>query len=153
MIRRAELSDAAAIAAIWNPIIRDTTITFTTVEKTVPDLETLIETHPVWLTQDQTGFALHAPFRGGPGYVHTREHTIHLAPAARGQGLGRALLDALQTHARDHGHHSLIAGISGGNIGALAFHSALGFTQCGHIPQAGWKCDTWHDLVLLQKFL
>lgn len=153
MIRRATPADAPAIMAIWNPIIRDSTITFTTVEKTSADIETLLQNTPVWITEDQTGFALHAPFRAGPGYVRTREHTIHLGPQARGKGLGRVLMHHLQTDAKAAGHHSLIAGISGENTPAIGFHKALGFTQCGHIAQAGWKFDRWHDLVLMQKFL
>jgi L-amino acid N-acyltransferase len=34
MIRPARPEDATAIAAIWNAVIRDTTATFTTAEKT-----------------------------------------------------------------------------------------------------------------------
>ncbi len=58
MIRRASAADAPAIAAIWNPIIRDTTITFTTVEQTPAGIADLIRAHPVWVSEDGTGFAL-----------------------------------------------------------------------------------------------
>ncbi len=34
MIRPARPGDCAAIAAIWNPIIRDSLVTFTSIEKT-----------------------------------------------------------------------------------------------------------------------
>ena len=34
MIRAATAADCAAIADIWNPVIRDTLVTFTTAEKT-----------------------------------------------------------------------------------------------------------------------
>lgn len=153
MIRPAKPKDASAIAAIWNPIIRDSTITFTTEEKSPQDITRLIETAPVWVTDDRTGFALYTPFRAGPGYAHTQEHSIHLAPGARGQGLGRQLMDTVITHARAAGHHSLIAGISGENTGAIAFHAKLGFANVGKIAQAGWKFDRWHDLHMMQKFL
>jgi L-amino acid N-acyltransferase YncA len=42
MIRDARPTDAAAIAAIWNPIIRDTDITFNPVEKTEAEIAALI---------------------------------------------------------------------------------------------------------------
>jgi phosphinothricin acetyltransferase len=42
MIRDATPSDAPAIAAIWNPVIRDTAVTFNTAEKSLSDLATMI---------------------------------------------------------------------------------------------------------------
>ena len=151
MIRRARAGDAATISAIWNPIIRDSSITFTTAEKTEAEIEALIASHPVWIADG--GFATYAPFRSGPGYARTQEHSIHLSPAARGSGLGRALMQALCEHAAGAGHKSLIAGIGGENTQAIGFHTHLGFTEVGRIPKAGWKFDRWHDLVLMQRFL
>lgn len=156
MIRAAHPRDAEPIAAIWNTIIRDTTVTFTTVEKTRRTVEALIAAQPVWVAEAAggvAGFALYAPFRAGPGYAQTLEHSIHLAPDARGQGIGRTLMTTLEAHAKAAGHRSLIAGIGGENTNAIAFHEALGFARVGHIPDAGWKFDRWHDLVLMQKFL
>lgn len=153
MIRRAEPQDAAAIAAIWNQIIRDTSITFTTQEKSHADIVALLETRPVWVTEDCAGFALYGPFRSGPGYAHTVEHSIHLAPEARGSGAASALMDAVTDHATRAGHHSLIAGLAGDNARARRFHEKHGFTQVALIPEAGWKFGKWHDLLLMQKFL
>ena len=38
MIRQAQAADTPAIAALWNPVIRDTTITFTSAVKTADGL-------------------------------------------------------------------------------------------------------------------
>jgi len=153
LIRRARYSDAASIAAIWNPIIRETTITFTSAEKTTADIEALIKTQPVWVLEDGHGFATLGLFRAGPGYRFTQEHSVHLTPSARGQGMGRALMAVVEAHARDAGHHSVMAGISGENTGAVAFHRKLGFSKVAHLPKVGWKFERWHDLILMQKFL
>ncbi|MEM0947386.1 MAG: N-acetyltransferase family protein [Pseudomonadota bacterium] len=159
IMRAAEPSDAAAIAAIWNPYIRDTAITFTTEEKSTTGLADLIrdrtnDGYP-FLAADEggalSGFASFAPFRSGPGYRRTMEHTVMLAPAACGRGVGRALMAALEECARASGHRSLIGALSSANSGAIAFHAALGFAQVGSIPQAGWKFDRWWDLILMQK--
>ena len=159
-IRSATPADIAEICAIWNPIIRDTLITFTTVEQNPATIAKLLEAkaeHDLpFLVADAgkiAGFATYGPFRSGPGYAHTAEHTIILAPWARGQGTGRDLLQAIEDHARAHGIHALIGGVSGANPGGVAFHAACGFRQIATLPQVGRKAEQWLDLVLMQKLL
>ncbi len=160
MLRDADPGDAAAIAAIWNPVIRDTLATFNAVEKTPKELGALIEARqsqglPFLVAEEGAvlGFASYAQFRGGVGYAHSMEHTVMLAPAAQGRGLGRVLMQALEQHARAAGVHSLIAGISGANPQAIAFHAALGFAPVAVLPQVGRKSGQWLDLHLMQKFM
>ncbi len=158
MIRPAEPGDAASIAAIWNHIIRDTTVTFTTEEKTREGLCAMMADRAPGVVVAQeggviTGFATYGPFRNGPGYAHTLELTIQLVPEGRGRGLGRALMSALEEVARGDGVHVLMAGISGANPGSVAFHARLGFQTCGTLREVGRKWGEWLDLVLMQKIL
>ena len=159
MIRPAHPSDAAQICAIWNPEIRDTLVTFNSVERTPDDITSMIadkgDGFVVFEGNDENvlGFAFYGQFRGGVGYRHTGEHTIVLAPAARGQGAGRALMDAICDHARNAGFHSLFAGVSAGNPDGVAFHARLGFDTVARLPQVGRKFDRWIDLILMQKML
>ncbi|MDA7425894.1 GNAT family N-acetyltransferase [Thalassococcus lentus] len=158
IIRPAIPSDAPGIAAIWNDVILNTSVTFTTETKTTEGLIEDIESrgHGFQVAEDQgqlIGFATYSAFRGGPGYAHTKEHSIQLAPEARGQGAGRALMSALEHAARQEGVHSLWAGVSGENPDGVAFHSAIGFEQVARLPQVGFKFGRWMDLVLMQKFL
>ena len=153
MIRPAQARDAGWIADIWNDIIADTLVTFTTTPKTPPEIAALIDTRPVLVLPDRGGFATYGPFRSGPGYVRTVEHTIHLAPQVRGAGQGGPLLMALMDHAQTAGHHVMVAGISGANPGAVRFHARHGFAQAGHLPQVGRKAGQWLDLILMQKQL
>ena len=157
MIRPATPDDAAAIAEIWNQIIRDTAATFTTAEKAVTDLVQAMQTgQPFFVAEaDQQiiGFATYFAFRGGPGYAHTKEHTIQLAPQARGKGVGRGLMDAVETHARDAGVHTIWAGVSGENPDGRAFHAALGYEEIATLPEVGRKFNRWMDLILMRKLL
>ena len=160
-IRPAGLEDIQAILDIWNPVLRDDLATFNPVEKTPEDIADMIAQksqagHPllVGLVAGQVaGFATYGAFRNGMGYAHTMEHTIYLAPSAQGRGLGRALMQALETMARGAGVHSLFAGISAANSEGQAFHTAMGYTQVATLKEVGRKKGVWLDLVLMQKFL
>lgn len=155
MIRPARPDDAAAIAAIWNKAIRETTITFNPDEKTTEEVAVL--TANGCLVWDEggvpAGFARYFQFRGGAGYRFTAEHTIMLDEGAQGRGIGRTLMSALCAHARDAGMHSMFAGCSAENPAAVQFHAALGFDTVATLPQVGFKFGRWIDLVLMQKRL
>lgn len=161
MIRAATGADIPAILDIWNPVIRDSTITFSPVERTPGDLAAMLADKaaggfPFLVDADAggvTGFATCGAFRAGPGYAHTREHTVLLAPRARGRGIGRALVAAVCDDARRRGIHSMIGGISAENAAGIAFHAAIGFAETARLPAVGQKFGRWLDLVLMQKFL
>ncbi|MEM8978548.1 MAG: N-acetyltransferase family protein [Pseudomonadota bacterium] len=163
-IRPALKSDAAQIQTLWNQVISETTHTFTTQAKSVGAIETLIETmvpgrrvvcalQGAIETRVLLGFALSGEFRGGPGYSATVEHSIYLDPKAQGQGLGRRLLDVLFAKLAEDGITASIAGISGENHGAIAFHERMGLAHVGRLPQVGQKWGRKIDLVLMQKTL
>lgn len=160
-IRDAATADAAAIAAIWNPVIRDSFITFNAAEKTEDDVTALIgETqgagHAFLVAEaaDRTlGFGLYTQFRKGVGYARTVEHTIILAPEAQGRGVGRALLAALEDHARTGGAHTIFAGVSAANPEGRAFHVACGYEEVATLRDVGFKKGRWLDLHLMQKRL
>lgn len=160
-IRPATASDADDILAIWNPLIRDTLVTFNAAEKSGPELRAMIAErtaagHCFLVAEDGgflLGFATYAQFRGGVGYRRTMEHTIILGPTSRGRGVGRALMTAIEDHARAADVHSMIAGVSGGNPEGRAFHAAVGYVEIAVLPQVGTKFGQLLDLVLMQKIL
>ena len=81
------------------------------------------------------------------------EHTVILSARAQGRGVGRALMSAIEDHARASGVHVMMAGVSAENPDGVAFHKAVGYAQVARIPQVGRKFGRWMDLVLLQKLL
>ena len=161
MIRAARPGDAGAIAAVWNPIIRDTAITFRPDPWSEPDLRGWIAAkadagHGVLVAEDGgavLGFAAYGQLRAGAGYRRTVEHTLMLAPEARGRGVGRALLSAVEAHARAGGAHTIWAGISAENPEARAFHAACGYAEVARLPEVGHKFGRWIDLILMSKRL
>lgn len=160
-IRPAAAADAEAICAIWNPVIRDSEITFNAQEKTSGDIAAMISEkaragHAFLVAEEAgaiVGFATYGQFLAGIGYARTLEHTLILPPEARGRGHGRALLAAIEEHARAGGAHSIFAGVSSANPQGVVFHERLGYAHAGTLRQVGWKFGQWYDLYLLQKFL
>jgi phosphinothricin acetyltransferase len=161
MIRPATEADIWGILEIWNPVIRDTLVTFTDLEKSPEAVAALLAerraTGHAFLVAEEggevMGFATFGQFRGGRGYRHSFEHTILLAPTARGRGLGRALMAALEEAARAAGGHVLFAGVSAANREGIAFHSALGYREAARLNEVGRKFGRWLDLVLMEKRL
>lgn len=155
MIRAATPTDIAAIADLWNRMIRDTTATFTTEEKSSAALATMLQDRPdaVWIADHGgvAGFITWGPFRTGPGYARTIEHTI--ISGKEGQGTGTALIQHARLTAAAQGYHAMIAAISGENQAAQRFHARHGFEKVGHLPQVGHKAGRWLDLILMQKTL
>jgi phosphinothricin acetyltransferase len=160
-VRHATQDDYPAILELWNIAINDTLITFNVTPKTLPELTDMLDTRhaagrATFVAEKDgrvVGFASYDQFRPGSGYAPTVEHSIMLAEGARGHGLGRALMNVLEDHARNAGHHSIIAGVSGANPDGIAFHAALGYARTAMLSQVGFKWDQWLDLHLMQKFL
>jgi phosphinothricin acetyltransferase len=160
MIRDATAADIPAIGTIWNLAVRETIATFSSEEKTPEGLAALLAERQARyafvvaeVEGSVAGFATYGQFRAGNGYRFTFEHTIYLGPETRGRGVGRVLMGAIETHARGVGGHSMIGGVSAANAPSVAFHLALGYTTTALLPQAGYKFDRWHDLLLMQKLL
>ena len=161
MIRPALPGDAPAITALLNHWIAHSAITFTPTPKTAAEVADSIAAkaaagHGFFVATEGgalLGQASYGQFRAGQGYATCMEHSISLAPEARGHGLGRALMVAVEDHARAAGAHRMIAGVSGENPEGRAFHERLGYRLAAVVPQAGFKFGRFIDLVLMQKFL
>lgn len=99
------------------------------------------------------GFATYGAFRPHPAYKYTAEHSVYVCEHARGQGIGKMLLQDIIECAIARDIHLLIAAIDAGNEPSIALHQKLGFERAGIISQAGFKFGRWLDLALLQRRL
>lgn len=158
ILRQARPDDARAICDIWNAVIRDTLFTFTSAEKTPTAIAADVDARGSGFQVAEQdghviGFATYFPFRSGPGYTHTKEHSIQLSPKARGLGLGRTLMQRLEQAAIEDQVHSLWAGVSSANPAGVSFHRRIGFTEIARLPEVGRKNGQWLDLILMQKIL
>jgi L-amino acid N-acyltransferase YncA len=139
-----------AIAEIWNRIIRETIITFTTAEKDADTLAASIaDGMPYHVAVDDgphpgLRHRLPVPRRAG---LRPYVRAFHPPPPeAQGRGLGRALMAAIEEDLKARGAHSLFAGVSGENEAGVTFHAALGYAHVARLPEVGRKFGRWHDL-------
>ncbi|CAB4728777.1 MAG: GNAT family N-acetyltransferase [Actinobacteria bacterium] len=89
-------------------------------------------------------------------YAGVVEHSVYVAPAAQGRGIGRLLLDALVTSTEAAGIWTIQSGIFPENSASLVLHEQAGFRVVGtrqrvarmeHGPLAG----CWRDVLLLER--
>lgn len=96
------------------------------------------------------GYAYASAFRTRPAYRFLVEDSIYLAPEARGQGVGRALLKDIIARCTALGFRQMVAVIGGAHPASVALHRALGFAESGILKGAGYKHGRWLDTALMQ---
>ncbi|MFN4114410.1 MAG: GNAT family N-acetyltransferase [Sphingomonadaceae bacterium] len=96
------------------------------------------------------GYAYATQFRPRAAYARTCENSIYIADAARGQGVGTALLGNLIEGARECGFEQMIAVIGGGEPTSVALHGKLGFVHAGRMRDVGFKFGRKLDTVYMQ---
>jgi len=160
-VRLVERRDEPATRAIYNREIRESTVTFDMVDRTVEDQLAWIDAHQgahaaIVLVDDEdavVGFASLSPYRSRPAYATTVEDSVYVHRDHRGRGYGQRLLEDLVGRARQHGFHSIIARIVGGHAASIALHDRCGFEYAGTEREVGRKLNRWLDVVLMQRML
>jgi phosphinothricin acetyltransferase len=85
-------------------------------------------------------------------YAGVAWESVYVAAAARGQGVGRALLEALLPASEAVGLWTLLAGVLADNKPSLALHEAVGFRRVGVQRRLGRDATgRWRDVVLLER--
>lgn len=160
MIRKVSLSDAAAIAAIYNEYVRHTTISFETDALSEADMRSRIahvsSSFPYLVNEEEgriTGYCYAHPWKDRAAYAATWETTVYLHPLSKGRGIGTRLMQELIRQCREAGCHSLIACITADNAASCLFHERLGFSRVSHFPEVGRKFGQLLDVVDYQLLL
>ena len=161
-IRPSLPADLPAITAIYADAVLHGTGTF---ELDAPDeaemgrrRDDVLAKGLPWLVAERDGvvlgYAYANHFRPRRAYRFCLEDSIYLASSARGQGVGRALLDALIARCEAAGARQLLGVIGdSANAASIALHRACGFADSGVFKAAGWKHGRWLDVVLMQRAL
>ncbi len=85
-------------------------------------------------------------------YAGVAWESVYVAADARGQGVGRALLEALIPASEAVGLWTLLAGVLADNGASLALHESVGFRRVGVHQRVGRDAaGRWRDVVLLER--
>lgn len=159
-IRSAQIEDAADLVAIYAPYVETTAITFETEVPTVADfanrIKKTLEKFPYLVAEEEgriVGYAYASTYYARAAYDWTVELSVYVSSEARGKGIGSLLYDALEEELTARGFKNFLACIALPNPASLALHKKRGYEQVAHFKNVGYKFDTWHDIVWLQKSL
>jgi L-amino acid N-acyltransferase YncA len=158
LLRTATTADLRAMTAVYNEAVAHTLATFDTEPRGEDHYAAAVtSTRPgdhvvVAEVADQVvGMAYSGTYRPRRAYDGTREVSVYLDPAARGNGLGRLLYDELLARVDADGIHTCLAVIALPNPASEALHRAVGFESAGVLREVGHKFGGWVDTALWQR--
>jgi phosphinothricin acetyltransferase len=127
-----------------------------TFEVDVPSWERWAAAHPALrivaeIGGEVVGWAALSPYSDRSCYRGVAEESVYVSAAARGQGIGRALLAELIEQAEASGYWTLLAGVFPENEASLALHESVGFRVLGVHEGLGERDGVWRDVVLLER--
>ncbi len=157
MIRSATPEDAAAVLAIYEPIVRDTAISFETEPPSEDEIvERIVQSHE-WLVFQTSGrivgYAYAVPFHRRAAYRWSVELSIYVAEDARRSGLGREILTEMLDRLLRRGFVNAFAGIALPNEVSVRLFESCGFKKIAHQEHVGFKLGAWHDVGWWQRDL
>jgi L-amino acid N-acyltransferase YncA len=156
-IRPATVDDAEAIAAIYNEGIRGRGATFETRERTAAEVLAWFDgRHPLLVAEDGgavVGWVAASGYRARDCYAGIAEFSVYVAGAARGRGVGDALMAAFLPACEAAGFWKVLSRIFAENTGSLRLCARHGFRQVGVYRRHGRLEGAWKDVVIVERLL
>jgi phosphinothricin acetyltransferase len=161
IIRSAVFSDLDTILEITNHQILNSTSIY---DYEPRDFETekawfdkkSVDNFPVIVAEFENGiigYATFDTFRQKEAFKYTVEHSLYVAEAFIGKGVGKLLLAELIKLAQKQKFHTMIGVIDSENLNSITFHEKFGFKKVGIIKESAYKFDRWLDSALFQLML
>ena len=97
------------------------------------------------------GWAALSPVSQRHVYRGVAEVTVYVSETARGQGVGRALLEALIQQSEQNGIWTLQASIFPENIASVQLHLRCGFREVGRRERIATLNGVWRDTLLFER--
>lgn len=167
IIRKAEITDAEQLLAIYSYYVENTAITF---EYDVPGsevfqgrIEHTLEKYPYIVAEKQgrvVGYAYAGAFKGRAAYDWSAEVSVYVDKDLHRCGIGKRLYSRLEEILKKMGVTNLYACISVPasedeflTRNSIDFHKHLGFTPVGEFHKCGYKFGHWYNMVWAEKMI
>lgn len=97
------------------------------------------------------GWAALSPVSPRAAYAGVAEVSVYVGRQHRGEGVGRALLEALISASEMNGIWTLQAGIFALNEASVALHERCGFRTVGKRERIARLQGRWRDTILMER--
>ena len=97
------------------------------------------------------GWAALSPVSGRCVYAGVAEVSVYVSETARGQGIGKLLLEALIAESEKNNYWTLQAGIFPENTASIKLHQQAGFRIVGTRERVGKMNGVWRDSLILER--
>ncbi len=159
MIRTARPDDAAAVHAIYAPIVAHSAISFELVAPSVDALRgrivSTLERLPWLVSEDDDarvdGYVCASRHRERAAYRWSVDVTAYVREDARGRRVATRLYSRLFDELAALGYFQAFAGIALPNAASVALHESVGFVHVGTYRDAGFRLGRWHDVGWWQR--
>lgn len=158
VVRPAAPQDAARIAEIYNQGIRDRIATFETDERTPDDVLAWLEDprFPVLVAEgagEVLGWVSATSYRARECYAGVAEFSVYVAGAARGRGIGDALMRRFLPALEAAGFWKVLSRIFPENGASRALCARHGFREVGAYQRHARLDGIWRDVVIVERLL
>jgi L-amino acid N-acyltransferase YncA len=161
IIRAATVADAAPVAGVYNPYVRETAITFEEEEVSVSELARRIgEVESLslpWLIAERdakvVGYAYATKWHSRSAYRFSVEIAVYVDANHQRTGVASRLYEQLFPILQARGIRAVMAGISLPNESSVALHEKFGLLKVAHFKEVGFKFDRWIDVGYWQRTL
>ena len=158
-IRPAVAADAEEVAAIYNEGIEERVATFETELRTATDIGAWLtagERLPLLVAEDHgavVGWARILAYSDRAVYAGVGEVSVYVTKTARGRGIGRRLLEALEGSARALGDWKLTAMLFTENAASAAMVRSCGWRDVGLHLRHSRLDGEWRDVLVVERLL
>jgi L-amino acid N-acyltransferase YncA len=101
--------------------------------------------------REVVGWGALSPVSSRCVYGGVAEVSVYVAASYRGQGIGKALLQALIKESERGGIWTLQAGIFPENEASIVLHRRCGFRIVGRRERLGQLRGVWRDVILMER--
>lgn len=155
--RPATVTDAAAIAVIYNQGIEDRVATFETQLRSPGDIERWLDSpYPVIVVEDEHGiiaFGSTSAYSSRACYAGIAECSVYVRRDKRGMGAGRLALNALIAAAEAAGFWKLTSRVFVENSASRRLIGSLGFREVGLHEKHARLDGVWRDVIVVERLI